>query len=222
MLDALKDLYIAHPFMPVADKPEWYSHIKDIRCVVELPASNIISQYKNGNFIRAWLQSVTATTATIRIICAQLNYADTKVVPLYIWTGGAPSSDSYIIVDESFVYSEVTAGNYELQPDTLIFMQAAPKLYMGTAVQGEQIDIQPGYNVSVSGTTKGIMFFGAAGAGLGTYTGDPIAALGPDQKGYGARNLNGMVNSVWIKGSYPVSADAKPEDSALKLKVELK
>ena len=59
MLESLKDMYICHPFMPVAEQPAWFAHIKDVRAVFTYPASNIISKYKNGNYIQAWLVRYT-------------------------------------------------------------------------------------------------------------------------------------------------------------------
>ena len=59
MLESLKDLYISHPFLPVADAPVWFSHIKDIRCVLVYDAVKNILEYKNGNYVRAWVVGIT-------------------------------------------------------------------------------------------------------------------------------------------------------------------
>jgi hypothetical protein len=53
MLESLKDLYISYPFLPVDDKPELFNHIKDIRLTVVLDAANSLSEYNNGNKVRA-------------------------------------------------------------------------------------------------------------------------------------------------------------------------
>ena len=47
MLESLKDLYISYPFLPVADAPYFFNHIKDIRVVYSLDAKDIILGYKN-------------------------------------------------------------------------------------------------------------------------------------------------------------------------------
>lgn len=213
MLESLKDMYICHPFMPVENPMAWFAHVKDIRCVFTLPASNIISKYKNGNYIKVWLQRFVDEEESIdelRIYatCAQLTSEELHVTPtVYDWTIGSPATSTYVLVDKNFDLSAVAPNvRYELQPDTVVFMQTAPKLYMGT-LQPETISVQRGHNVDVSIFQDGVLLFGAPGAGLGRYDIDPIHALGAEQKGYGARNLNGMTDSVWFKGTFPVAAD---------------
>jgi len=225
MLESLKDMYICHPFMPIENRPDWFAHIKDVRAVFVLPASNIISKYKNGNYIQTWLVRYTDTVAGIdelRIYakCSQLSNEEVYVTPVtYIWTAGSPATSTYVLVDENFQLTDMLPDvHYELQPDTVVFMQKAPKLYMGTilqtdpivykwTVQPETISVQPGHNVDVSRFQNGVLLFGAPDAGLRRYDTDPIHALGQDQKGYGARNLNGMSDSIWLKGTFPVEAE---------------
>ena len=83
MLDSLKDMYISYPFMPVADPPDWYKNVKDIRCVVAMEASNSISQYRNGNYLRAWLVKENGHLG-IAVRCDQHAYEDIIEVPVYV------------------------------------------------------------------------------------------------------------------------------------------
>lgn len=218
-------MYICHPFMPVDNPMAWFPHIKDVRAVFVLPASNIISKYKNGNYIQTWLMRYTDVEANIdelRIYakCSQLSDEELYVTPTtYVWTDGSPATATYVLVDSEFDLTTITSNvRYELQPDILIFMQTAPKLYMGT-VQPETISVQPGHNVAVSKFQDGVMLFGAPDAGLGRYETDPIGALADNQKGYGARNINGMSASIWLKGTFPVEAAM---DTPFNLKIGLK
>ena len=210
MLDSLKDMYISYPFMPVANRPEWFTHIKDIRCVVELPAGNPISEYRNTNVFRAWLTK-QGGGLRIRVICSTYGYDQLLELPVYVWTENAPSTNSYILVDSEFDINQI--GGAELQPDTLLFMQAAPKVTVEGSTSG--VSVVPGYNVSTSTTNNGIMLFGAAGAGLGLaplsiYAESPLS---PARLGKGARSINGLDGSVWIKGAYPV--DIAPESMVI-------
>lgn len=206
MLDSLKDLYISYPFMPVADAPDWYAHIKDIRCVIVLSATDFISQYKNGNRLRAWLKKKD-NSLTIKAEC----YGITKTLTLtiYDWTSGAPGTMSYMLVDDGFKAADVAEGEYELQPDTLVFMQEAPKVFKKTGTSWDllpKLIVKHGYNISVSTTPNGFMFFGAAGVGEGTITA-ASSELPASQQGYGARSLNGFTGDVWLDGSFPVVVD---------------
>lgn len=202
MLDSLKDMYISYPFMPVVNPPVWYSHVKDIRCVVTMGAANSISQYRNGNYLRAWLVKEDGHIG-IAVKCEQHAYEDIIRVPIYVWTDGVPATSSYILTDAVCDLPDIPDGRYELQPDVLIFMQEAPKItFDGIAIS--DLIVKDGYNVSVNKATEGIMLFGAAGVGVGTFDVDPIGALGDDQQGLGARSINGLSGDVWIKGAYPV------------------
>lgn len=204
MLDSLKDMYISYPFMPIANPPDWYKNVKDIRCVVAMDASNSISQYRNGNYLRVWLVKEGGHLG-IAVRCDQHNYEDIIEVPTYVWTAGAPATSSYMLVGSFFDAGAIGDGRYELQPDVLVFMQLAPRiLYNDVEITGGTLHSYKGYNVSISKSPNGIMFFGAAGVGNGAYTTDPIEALGEDQQGLGARSINGLDGDVWIKGSYPV------------------
>lgn len=207
MLESLKDLYISHPFLPVADAPEWFSHIKDIHCVVTFDAvAN--PQNKNGNYVRAWLIGLSASSATVRVQCKQLqnNYIDV-VVPLVVWTGAISTSGNYALIDSDFVAPDSFSGQYELNPDVLVIMQKAPVLYLNGIKQPVGLEFKRGYNVSVSRVNDGVLLYGAAGAGEGTYKYDPTETLEDYQKGLGAHSVNGITESIRIDGTFPVSTE---------------
>lgn len=222
MLDSLKDLYISHPFLPVADAPEWFSHIKDIRCVVTFDAANNILQYKkNGNYVRAWLVGLTAASATVEIECKQIQDAVKSVTLVTcLWTDypvTVPDPDnnreatrpfrpqSYVLVDSDFVPPEHFSGRYELNPDTLVIMQTAPIMSVNGVPQEACIEAHKGHNVAVSKSNNGILFYGASDVGDRMYKSCPIAGvLGDWQQGLGARNINGMTGDLWLSGVFPV------------------
>jgi hypothetical protein len=109
------------------------------------------------------------------------------------------------LVDDVCDLPDIVDGRYELQPDVLVFMQEAPKIiFDGVAIT--DLTATDGYNVSVNKSTDGIMFFGAAGVGSGVFTTVPNRDYdpGPAYSGVGARSINGLDGSVWIKGAYPV------------------
>ena len=67
MLESLKDLYISYPFLPTANPPEFFKQVKDVRLVLELPATDVLLGYKNsrnGNYIRVWLTGFVQTGQT--------------------------------------------------------------------------------------------------------------------------------------------------------------
>lgn len=226
MLDALKDLYISYPFMPVENRPELFTHIKDIRCVVEMPAANPISLVENDNYIRAWLIGLTTTVATVRIECGQYGLTSEMPIPIYQASVGSPATNSYVLVDDAFVVPSVPIL-YELQPDTLIFMQTAPKICITIKKKNENYDpyeegsqpyeldtnilqgptIYTAYsqNVSITKGQNGIIIYGSPGAGLGVYTSVPGCYIQPTyMKGEGAISINGLSGYVRIDDAYPV------------------
>ena len=226
MLDALKELYISYPFMPVEDRPDLFTHIKDIRCVAEMPAANPISLVENDNYIRAWLIGLTSTTATVRIQCGQYGLTSEMPVPIYQASVGAPATNSYVLVDDAFVVPDGPIL-YELQPDTLIFMQTAPEILITVKKENEDYDpsdedslpykmdtnilsgptISTAYsqNVSITKGQSGIIIYGAPGAGLGVYTTVPTCYDWPTyMRGEGAISINGLSGYVRIDDAYPV------------------
>lgn len=207
MLDSLKDLYISHPFLPVADAPEWFSHIKDIRCVITFDAANNILQYKkNGNYVRAWLVGLTNISATIKILCKQLQDTPKYIEVLKaVWTDGVPSTENYMLTDSDYTAPVSFSGEYELNPDVLVIMQKAPAVYKDGTKLPVGLEFVDGHNVAVSKMDNGILLYGAAGAGReGVYETDPLGVLGEHQHGLSAKNINGMSGSVWLKGTFPV------------------
>ena len=217
MLDALKDLYIYHPFLPVSDPPAWFEHVKDVRCVVTLPASNIISQYKNSNCVRAWLRREVAEDSldgyriVAKVLCSQVLLTTVNVeLPVCNLEVGAPSTQTYMLVDSGFNATDIPMNtDFELQPDVLVFMQQAPVLYIDSEELPVDARFTNGHNISVSKIQNGVLLFGAAGVGLGVYREDPLGALGEHQQGLGARSINGLEDAVYIQGSYPVAVEVR-------------
>jgi len=250
MLDALKDLYIYHPFLPVENPPEWFSHIKDIHCTVIVDAKNYFSQYQiNGNFVRVWLVSIGSYEATLRVELSQLLRDKTRnyeiqedpenpvfpyvEVPVRIKRIGeypkpteiselTPWPNNYMLVDEDFAVPELEQ-EYELNPDILVIMQKAPKLYVEGILQQVDMDFINGHNVSVSSTNTGVLFYGAAGAGKGVFTVNKLHEfadagiitypLKANQECVGLRNINGLYGSVLINGTYPVTITVTHESN---------
>lgn len=205
MLESLKDLYISHPFLPVADAPVWFSHIKDIRCVLVYDAVKNILEYKNGNYVRAWVVGLTDSSIRVKVECRQLSEQNKFVdIPTFDWTLGVPNTQSYALIDSDFAAPETFAGQYELNPDVLVIMQKAPAMYINGVKQPVGLDFDNGYNVSVSKNNNGVLLYGGAGAGKGSYTFDPLGVLGDWQQNLGLRNINGKTDDIWIKGTFPV------------------
>lgn len=293
MLEALKDLYISYPFMPLSEPPAWFKHVKDIRLVVTLPASNIISKYKKsahgpveyveGNWyaIRAYLKSIdmVAQTASIDVYCEQVQEDPIPfTVNMYDWTAGVPSEQSYMLIDNDLAPTAIPTAGYELQLDTLLFMQVAPALYVDSIKCDRQLVFGMGHNVSVSKVGDGVLFYGATGTGLGTVSSDDsvdilgetvsLASIKPrdhvgdativsktptsvtytyrnetsivedtaytskkympeakdrlpiEKQGFGITNINGITDSVWLKGTFPVNVKYQDEIKDGKLRVE--
>jgi hypothetical protein len=236
MLESLKDLYISYPFMPMSEPPKWFKHIKDIRIVVKLDAANIIFKYKNysrgettyveGNWyaIRAYLRLINLTTmqAMVTVYCEQVQEEPIDLnINIYNWTDDVPGEQSYMLIDNDLAtYSEdfgIPLSGYELQLDTVLFMQEAPHLFVSGEDCGHNPSIAMGHNVNVSEVDEGVLFYGATGAGLGVCketdadVGKEVASRIPeDKQGLGITNINGIVNSIWFKGTFPVSI--KQED----------
>ena len=227
MLDALKDLYISYPFMPVEEAPELFAHVKDIRCVVVLDAMNPISQVENDNYIRAWLTAIDTRSATIEVKCGQYGYRGYVTVPVYTASAGAPATQSYVLIDDALVIPD-TAFRYELQPDTLMFLQKAPKLNIevygateAVPITGATIRTDNGYNVSITKGQNGIIIYGAPGVGLGTYSYIPACYTVPfNMQNFGAISINGLNDYVRIDPSYPVDIEADLSQSNIKLVIK--
>ena len=210
MLDALKDLYISYPFMPVENRPDLFTHIKDIRCVVTMNAANPISLVENDNYIRAWLVSITERRALIKVRCNQYDYLGVLEVPVYKASVGAPATNSYVLIDDAFVAPDSDI-EYEIQPDTLLFIQKAPVIRitnnMGNTAQlpGPTITTAYDHNVSITKGQSGVIIYGAPGAGLGIYTDVPNCYTAQaNLAGDGAISINGLYGYVRIDDAYPV------------------
>jgi hypothetical protein len=218
MLDSLKDMYISYPFLQLDNAPDWFAHIKDIRCVITFDAVTNDAISTNGCYVRAWLTEITDTTAKIKVICSQIQeQPQEQILQLISWTAWRkPKEDpvidynpaepqSYVLVDDDFSAPSILTDEYELNPGTLTIMQKAPALYIGSIRQPIDLHFNSGNNVSVSKSNNGVLLFGGSDVGLGKYTSDPLHVLGPHQQGLGARNINGLDGSVWLKGTFPVT-----------------
>ena len=208
MFDSLKDLYISYPFMPVENPPEFFKHVKDLRCVVTLPAADPISQVENDKCIWAQLKSIDSNEAVIQLYCNQAGGAPSwrvARIPVFMTGHNTPSMQSYVLVDEDI---SISGGKYELQPDTLLFIQEAPVIKLDTTTLTDTVTTAPGHNVSITKGRDGIIVYGAPGVGLGVYTEAPDFYTVPAQlRGKGATSINGLSGDVWIKAAHPVSVD---------------
>lgn len=222
MLDSLDSMYISYPFIYTGEPPQWMTHVKDVRCVAVFDAKDSIPQYKNSEKVRATLQITSQTTATATIYCAQLGGSKTvqlKVICVdeLFATGSMvtlPVSCSYMLVDSAFSYDATAmAGSYILHPDTILVLQEAPHVGIRSSnVSPVTVCFRSGNNVGASEMNGGVLLFGGVAAGKGVFTYVP-AAIGevPEHMlGKGARNINGLTGSVWIRGSYPVQVDRYP------------
>ena len=207
MLESLKDLYVSYPFLPVAEKPAWFNHIKDVRLTVVLDAANAISEYKNANNVRAWLTAIdpSKSVATFKVQCLHFGITDMEVTAnLMRWEDGSPSIGSYTLVDDISQLPAITDAEYELNPDVLLFMQKAPVMYYENQEMPRTIAVKKGHNVMASLTPNGIELFGSPGVGEQRYTKLPQGLYTYDnKKSLGVSSINGMQNMVWLTASFP-------------------
>lgn len=222
MLESLKDLYISYPFLPVPTAPEFFKQVKDIRLVLELPATDVLLGYKNnrnGNYVRAWLTGFarngqTGARALLRIQCSQLSEDMIEsFVELYSWEGILPSNQSYMLCDPALIDTLPVISEgivYELNPEVLVLLQKAPKLYKDGSVQPlpEVIRVERGYNVSPTITNDTISFYGAVDVGSGTYPINQPFSLSTATQAQGARSINGLRGSVTVEPTFPVRIDS--------------
>ena len=221
MLESLKDLYISYPFLPVPTAPEFFKQVKDIRLVLELPATDVLLGYKNnrnGNYVRAWLTGFvrngqSGARATLSIQCSQLSEGSIESSgDLYSWEGTLPSNQSYMLCDPALIETlpVIAEGTvYELNPEVLVLLQKAPKLYKDGADQPlpEVIRVERGYNVIPNITNDMISFYGATNVGSGTYPINKPFHLSAATQAQGARSINGLRGSVTVEPTYPVRID---------------
>lgn len=167
--------------------------------------NNILQYKKNGNYVRAWVTRLTNISATIKIVCKQLQDTPKYIEILrQVWTEGVPTGENYMLTDSDYTAPVDFSGEYELNPDVLTIMQKAPAIYKDDEKLPVGLEFQKGHNTAVSKNDNGVLIYGAAGVGLGVYKNDPLNVLGEHQQGLGLRNINGMTDFVWLKGSYPV------------------
>lgn len=216
MFNSFNDLYVCYPFMPLAERPDFFQHVKDIRVTATMPASNILPQYKNLNSLSATLvgfgTEVIGTrevpVAYITVVCLQYGYMNT--IPVQVWTG-VPATESYCLVDEDF---EAPEGDlvYELHPDCLYLQQAAPRLLGYPA----QLSCTDGYNVEATASTSGVSFYGAPSVGLGLWMA-PACPVG--RSGVGLNTINGIIGDITITGYGKLRVNTEKENDKLILTV---
>ena len=139
-------------------------------------ANNILQYKKNGNYVRAWLVGLTNISATIKILCKQLQDTPKYIEVLRaVWTDGVPSTENYMLTDSDYTAPVSFSGEYELNPDVLIIMQKAPAVYKDGTKLPVGLEFVDGHNVAVSKMDNGVLLYGAAGAGRdGVYEMDPL------------------------------------------------
>ena len=213
MLESLKDLYIAYPFLPVAVQPAFYNQIKDVRLVLELPATDLLLGYKNkrnGNYIRVWLTGFADGNAQLRIQCSQVSdELFEESVPLYDWELEAPPSGSFMLCDKELIDNPPElADPCELNPEVLVLLQKAPRLSLCGQQMQPTIEVEDGHNVVASITNNMITLYGAPGVGkLGNWAVNEPFAIDPDKQAEGARTINGLYGAVTVDGTFPVRVE---------------
>lgn len=216
MFNSLNDLYVCYPFMPIAERPDFFQHVKDIRVTATMPAANILPQYKNLNSLSATLvgfgTEVVGTqevdVAYVTVVCTQYGYMET--LPVRIWNT-VPATESYCLVDDDF---EIPGGEvlYELHPDCIYLQQIAPRLTGFPA----QLICSDGYNVEATASTSGVSFYGAPSVGLGSW----LNTTCPEgRSGVGLNTINGIIGDVSISGYGKLRINAEKEGYKLILTV---
>jgi len=235
MLESLKDLYISYPFLPLPQPPDYFSHIKDVRIVLELPAADLLLGYKNGrngNYIRVWLtgfvpaDGTNEAYATAEIECLQVSDDSFNVrLPLADWTAGVPATQNWLMCDQALLADLPVFGDserYELNPDVLVLQQVAPVIYKNGEALSD-LTVENGHNVQVNLTNGQISFYGAPGVGDGLFAPNTPYQLAAELQAAGARSINGLSGDIRIDGTFPVRADkptSKGDTLSLNIKVE--
>lgn len=246
MRNNLKDLYVSYPFMPVASSPSWFKSVKFMRVMVTLPASQPVTSELNGDYIVATLKTLSASQATVHVVCNTYGFEEDVTVPVF--TNSVPTGNSYLYTDSAL--PTLSNLSYRIHPSCLVFQQTAPTLTMevhsgneNPVVQLEysngvvsqwiradkieelQIDrvlwLANGHNVDVSGSSDTVIFTGAAGAGTGIWDIVPYSTESTTFDGYrgkALRSINGKTGNVIIQGDLSVAVE-KAETPAAALKV---
>ena len=215
MFNSFNDLYVCYPFLPIAERPDFFQHVKDIRVTATMPAANILPQYKNLSSLSATLVGFgtevmgveEVPVAYVTVVCAQYGYMDT--ISVRVWTS-VPSTESYCLVDEDF---EAPEGDliYELHPDCIYLQQVAPKLLGYPA----QLACSDGYNVEATASTSGVSFYGAPSVGLGMWQ----TACPAGRSGVGLNTINGIIGDATITGYGKLRVNSTKEGDKLVLTV---
>lgn len=219
MSDDLKSLSVVYPFLPVDETlisnlsvyKTLTSAIKDLRLVITLPKTFTLPTANQHN-IRVFLKKIYLMAA---VYYADFTYQVDGVtnqlleeVPVGS-TDHVPNTDSYVLY--SGTMTELADGGtvYEVHPDCLIFMQEAPGLFMQGAPITTESDIRDGYNTTVTMTGDSLVFYAAAGIGLGRLSlsiNDDVSAWYSIEnkasvQGKGMLSINGITGNVHMSAT---------------------
>ena len=169
-----------------------------------------VTSYVEGNWyaIRAYLTALNTTTmqATINVYCEQVQEDPIEVkVNLYDWTHAVPSEQSYMLIDSDLETPFIPNGGYELQLDTLLFMQEAPHLTINDIDAGQHVDVTMGNNVNVSRVNDGILFYGAVGTGLGVASSDDTVIVRGETVSLSSLKPGDIINGATVYSKTPTS-----------------
>ena len=198
--------------MQIANRPEWFRSIKDARIVATFPAKNL-DMDKNGDHLVATLKTIADGLATVEVSCEPLGSV-TVYVPIYR-KSVVPHTQSFFIVEDDFDIDSFRVYGQRLHPDCIVVLQEAPKIEGYTT---SLIKFYTGYNVAVTKTANGILFWGIEGGGFGLYP-DTIKETDSYKSGQGLISINGLSGNVWIKESYPVKVVTRTVGNNIQLTV---
>lgn len=199
MSNALKSMYISYPFMQIADRPDWFTQVKDARIVAKFSAASLDMAANDDNII-ATFTGIVQNRAYIHVECKPIGLKAIQV-PIYREKDACPATQSFFIVDDDMDLSAVGIGlNYRLHPDCVLVMQEAPMITGNTTAVASFYD---GSNITAMHTQDGALFYGAVGGGTGLYY-QELEESEEYLKGVGLKAINGISGDVWIRGTYPV------------------
>ena len=234
MLNDLKDLNISYPFMPVEETPAFFTAVKNMRIIIELPAMQPTVADRNGDFITAYLTGIVGSTATVHVVCHWYGYNENIDVPIVY--GGIPTGNNWMYALDAVTWPEnAPEEGYRIHPACLAFQQKAPTLYIEGSTTGtppivtypedpddeymspylldtdmiaweDWLELENGHNVEVSGSSDSVVFTGAVGIGKGVFPAKPYVTDDDwsYKKGLGIRSINGLTGDVLILGERSV------------------
>lgn len=150
-------------------------------------------------------------------------------IPVFI--GVMPYGISYIYADSQI--PTIQGASWRIHPSCLVFQQEAPKVSIETSGSAPAVELtysdgdisqwivadiieditdgilwlDNGHNIEVSGSSKSVLFTGAAGAGTGTWSESPCddsSTTFDHVRGKALRSINGKTGNVLINGEQSV------------------